>query len=323
MSESAQYFTTGYDEHVKKHMLMSKHLGTRKHPEIMRYFEKTPKTIVCPHFYELNWAYGCNFDCAYCYLQGTFRGNKEPRPLPLNHIFRTLQKVFNDELFQPSIFNSGELTDSLVFPSVMEQIVDEFEEQNRHKILILTKSCSVGFLCKRLRKQTIVSFSINAPRVAKKWEHKAPSPEQRIEAAKKVNDEGYETRIRIDPIFPIENWKEEYAKLVDLLFSKLTPSRITLGTPRGLYKTLQYAKDISWAKVAFDDNPYEKTGWGKKMASSLRKEIYGFFYDKLCELGFDKSKIGLCKETETMWRELGLNPGGYPNWEKCKCNCVW
>ena len=29
--------------------------------------------IVCPHFLELKWAYGCPFNCAYCYLQGTLR----------------------------------------------------------------------------------------------------------------------------------------------------------------------------------------------------------------------------------------------------------
>lgn len=321
MEGSTQDFTIRYD-YIKKHTLESKHLGTKKYPEIIRYFEKTPKTIVCPHFYELNWGYGCNFDCAYCYLQGTLRGNKKARHLPLHHILITLQRIFEDKLFQPSIFNSGELADSLMFPEVMERIADKFEEQSKHKLLILTKSSNVDFLCKKLRKQTIVSFSINAPAVAKRWERKTPTPVQRMEAARKVNKRGYETRIRIDPIFPIENWREEYEKTVDLLFSKLTPSRITLGTPRGLSKTLRFAKDTSWADVAFGED-YDDTGWGKKVKFALREEIYNFFYDKLCEIGFEKSNIGLCKETETMWRKLGLNLGSYPNWKGCKCNCVW
>ena len=64
-----------------------KTFGTKKHPNIIRYFEKTPKDICCPHFYELNWAYGCKFNCAYCYLQGTFRGNVEPRYIPLKEVF--------------------------------------------------------------------------------------------------------------------------------------------------------------------------------------------------------------------------------------------
>ena len=102
------------------------------------------------------------------------------------------------------------------------------------------------------------------------------------------------------------------------MFSELSsdPDRITLGTPRGLAKTLIFAKDRSWEKIAFTDKP-ERTGWGKKAPNAIRKEIYTFFYDKLDNLGFAKSQIAMCKETRSMWREFGLDP------DKCRCNCIW
>ena len=286
---------------------------------IVRPFEKTPPSIVCPHFWELNWAYGCPFDCAYCYLQGTFRGNKQPRHKKLSRVLSALGKVFENDKLEPTIFNSGELTDSLAFPSVMEKIADKFEEQNKHKLLLLTKSANVGFLVRKPRRQTIYSFSLNATEVGRRWEHKTAPPEKRINAAKRVMEAGYEVRVRIDPIFPIERWKKHYEDIIYLLFSELPqdPDRITLGTPRGLMKTRMYAKDLSWWKVAFEENPSEDSGWGKKIALPLRKEIYTFFYDKLAELGFDKSRIAMCKETISMWKELGLD------YTKCKCNCVW
>jgi len=45
---------------------------------IITLFDKTPfpekdNDVVCPHFVELKWANGCNFDCAWCYLNGTLR----------------------------------------------------------------------------------------------------------------------------------------------------------------------------------------------------------------------------------------------------------
>ena len=45
---------------------------------IIKRFDKTPvptkpTDVVCPHFLELKWAYGCQFNCAWCYLKGTFR----------------------------------------------------------------------------------------------------------------------------------------------------------------------------------------------------------------------------------------------------------
>jgi spore photoproduct lyase len=285
---------------------------------IIHKFEKTPSSIVCPHFWELRWAYGCPYECAYCYLRGTFMGNKNPRyPRSIERILDALERAFKG-LNAPAIFNSGELSDSLMNPILMEQIADKFEEQDKHKLLLLTKSNNVDFLIKKPRKQTIASFSLNAFEPAKLWENVAPPPDKRIEAAKKVAEAGYETRIRIDPIFPIENWQTHYGNLLNLIFSKLTPERITLGTPRGLRKTLRFSKDLSWTKYFG-----ERSGWGKKIHMEVRKEIYLFFYEQLHNLGFDKSKTALCKETVEMHRELGRDTGTYPNWKNCGCNCAW
>jgi spore photoproduct lyase len=300
---------------------MTQKLQLKVHPEfkrvygggIIRWFDKTPSDIVCPHFWELNWAYGCRFECSYCYLQGTFHGNKRPWPRPLDQIFAVLDEFFKDHQ-NPQILNSGELTDSLVFPRRIKQISDKFEEQSRHRLLLLTKSANVGHLDDKPRKQTIFSFSMNAKEAWRRWEHKTPPPDQRVEAAKVTAEIGDEVRVRIDPIFPVENWRAEYEELIYSILSEFTPERITLGTPRGLAKTLMFSKDLSWTKY-FDEG--KLTGWGKKISDALRREIYLYFYDKLCALGFDKSKIAMCKETVSMWKELGLDPA------KIRCNCVW
>jgi spore photoproduct lyase len=287
---------------------------------IIVYFAKTPFDIVCPHFWELRWAFGCSFDCAYCYLQGTGRGNKSPRYRPINKVVLAIDKAFKNEYFKkhPSIFNSGELSDSLMNPTNMKQIADLFETQERHKLLLLTKSSNVEWLAKTPRKQTIASFSINASEISARWEKKTPLPQQRIEAAKRLVESGYEVRVRIDPIFPVENWQPYYENLVYSILSTLPkdPNRITLGTPRGLSKTLIFAKDRSWEKTAFTENP-EYSGWGKKAPIAVRKEIYSFFLDKLQNLGFNKQNVGICKETKSMWQEIGLD------YTKCKCNCIW
>jgi len=196
-------------------------------------------------------------------------------------------------------------------PPTIEKIADKFEQQNRHKLLLLTKSSNIQFLLEKPRRQTIASFSINTPKVWALWEKKTPPPERRIEAAKKLVEGGYEVRLRIDPIFPIEEWRQCYDKLLSLIFRELPegPERITLGMPRGLKKTLMYAKDRSWTRGLT-----EKTGWGLKLPTELRKEVYVFFLNRLQRFGFSIEKVALCKETASLSQELGVGR---------RCNCVW
>lgn len=287
---------------------------------IISQFSKTPENIVCGRFWELRWAFGCPLDCAYCYLRGTKKGKMQPSLVNLDTVFNELDKVFSDPNFndgKATIFNSGELSDSLMKPSFMARIVDKFEEQDKHKILLLSKfgMKSIGFLLERTRKNTICAWSINATEVAKRWERAAPSPSERIQAAKKVSEKGYEVRVRIDPMFPIENWKQHYTDLVYSILSEFEPKRIVLGTPRGLWKTIKYARlvgvDMSWAQY-FDD---VETGWGKKLPLHLRKEMYQFMFDKLVSIGYRKESISICKETTALWDSMRLP------YKKLTCQC--
>ncbi len=282
---------------------------------IVSLFHKMPSDIACGKFWELRWAYGCPLDCNYCYLRGTMKGKMKPSPLKSKHVLNAIGEAFAN-IKTPSIFNTGELSDSLMYPTLMEKIVDRFEEQSKHKVALLSKMGIryIDFLLKKLRKQTICSWSINALPVAKRWEKSAADPHERIDAASMVSSTGYDTRIRIDPIFPIFEWKKHYDEIIDYLFSKFDPQRIILGTPRGLWKTIKYAEDakidMSWANFFNEDS-----SWGKKLALGQRKEIYQFLIDKLGSLGYVKSRISMCKETPEMWNELQLD------YEPLTCNC--
>jgi spore photoproduct lyase len=309
-----------------------KKISSIKHPEsqqptVRKYggglicqFEKTPPNIVCGNFWELRWAFGCPLNCAYCYLRGTTRGNMKPRPVRLEYVLSALDEVFSDPNFndgRPALFNSGELCDSLMFPSVMAKIADKFDEQDKHKLVTLTKFGvdNARFLVEKPRKNVICAWSINATEVAKRWESLAPLPEERIKAARMVSEAGYEVRIRVDPIFPIKDWKRCYEEIVYELLENVTPKRIILGTPRGLWKTIHYAKkagvDTTWVKY-FDS---VETGWGKKLPFPLRKEIYEFMYDKLAALGYDKNSVSVCKETVELLDALGVK------YTPLKCQC--
>jgi len=290
---------------------------------IITRFDKTPMPIksndvLCPHFMELKWAYGCPFDCAWCYLKGTFRF----RPSGIKPVIKDLFKVYThvsiflNNVKTPEILNTGEIADSLMAEnsrrSFSKRIIPLFEEQHLHKVLFLTKSTHIeNLLSIKRHKQTIISYSLNAPYISRKWERRAPSVIERIAAAEKLVDSGYEVRIRIDPMVPVKDWSQRYIELVDMIFERLRPSRITLGSLRGLQSTLNVTRDHSWKHYL-----NENSNWGKKIDFSTRYQMYrlisGYLRDK-----WNYRRVSFCKETVAMWKKLRRD------YKKIKCNCTW
>jgi len=290
---------------------------------IIRRFDKTPPpvkatSVICPHFLELKWAYGCPFDCAWCYLKGTFRF----LPTKTKPIFKDYAKIelhtrrFLEEVETPGILNTGEIADSLMGEGLeapfSQFIIPMFEEQNRHKVLFVTKSDNIKHLLEiNPHNQVIISFSLNADRVAKRWENGAPSVDRRIEAGRKLSQAGYEVRIRIDPMVPIPEWEKCYTALIDQVFANFIPSRITLGSLRGLQSTINGSTDRSWVEYL-----KETSNWGKKIDFKTRYEMYNTVISHL-KGRHDYSKVALCKETLAMWGRLGMD------YKEIKCNCIW
>jgi len=291
---------------------------------IIKRFDKTPypekpTDVVCPHFLELKWAYGCPFDCAWCYLKGTFRF----RPEGTKPAFKPLDKIklhvetFLREVKTPELLNTGEIADSLMGEHrdcpFSKFIISLFEKQDRHKVLFVTKSSNIKKLLQVPSfRQVIVSFSLNADLVARKWELGAPPVKKRLKAAKELYERGFTIRLRIDPLVPVEFWKRSYFELIDDIFRSLNPERITLGSLRGLQSTINGTKNKDQSWVPFLK---ENSNWGKKIDFKTRYEMYKqlitYFKNK-----YGYSKLALCKETKAMWEKLKLD------WRSIKCNCV-
>lgn len=289
---------------------------------IITRFDKTPipkknSDIVCPHFLELKWAYGCPYDCSWCYLKGTFRFRPEGKS-PVIKDYEKIElhtKCFLEGSEIPEILNTGEIADSLMGENnekpFSKFIIPIFEQQKRHKVLFLTKSSNIKNLLEvDSHNQVIMSFSLNAIPVADRWE-KAPKVTKRLEAAQKLYNAGFEVRIRIDPMVPIEDWEKHYCHLADLIFERFVPERITLGSLRGLQSTINGCTDKSWVKYLS-----EGSNWGRKINKELRHEMYSKLIEYLKEK-HNYKKVALCKETLGMWKMLKMD------FRKIKCNCIW
>jgi len=299
---------------------------------IIRRFEKTaypenPDDVVCPHFMEMAWSWGCPYDCKFCYLKGTYRffideatGRVNPHFKDRNLIFKAC-RAFILSNSGPEILNCGELSDSLMGealkPEPWSVFIQRIFQGSKHKILYLSKGLSVkNFLDNDWTDNAILAWSVNEPSVSAKWEYLAPDPISRLDAAKEVYEAGYEVRLRIDPIVPVLDYQAKYQKLVDEIFNRLSPERITLGTLRGLASTLAHTRNHSW-KVYLENH----SGWGRKPAFKVRLAMYQTLIDYLNNYGFHR--VGICKETLALWQALGLTIDSTDlRFDQIICNCV-
>ena len=302
-----------------------------KYGSIVALFDKTPpmvkpEDVHCPHFWEAKPYNGCRFDCQWCYLNGTFRyqeRGKGPYQKDKEEIIKQLRKAL-EENDTPSMYNVGEVADGLLFPSLLfENIIPlfrEFYQEKGHKLLILTKDMHQRekFYHARAHQFVVASYSLNNAEIALVYEKLAPHPYDRLEAAKYVHDLGYEVRLWVDPMVPVNNYHVGYKKLNMKIMEKCPNATvITLGSLRGLNSTItagrKLGKDMSWTDYLTD-----RTSWGLRVPHADRKLMYEFEITDLRTLGY-KGEISLCKETLQMWNEL--EEAGMVN-EKMLCNCI-
>jgi spore photoproduct lyase len=277
----------------------------------------------CAKFYKLSAYNNCNFWCEYCYLYLTFRA------CPVSTHFVNYDKMFKDiEKFDRQcipdtlrVLNLGELGDPLAVDDITglsAQLVPFMPKHApRTKLLFLTKGdCIRNLLEMAHGGQTIVSFSINTDQVWRHLEHRTPSPTDRLKAARKVQEAGYEVRLRIDPVVRYSTWEKDYRRLMEMIFDHVKPSRITIGEYRP-------AEGLSsHIKTRFPESSLLKVN-GSLIAEEGKLRYpreYRIEMFRAIAAGIrcysKKVQIALCKETPQVWKAVGLEGKGL------HCNCT-
>jgi spore photoproduct lyase len=266
----------------------------------------TPRHVCCGYRI-IDIAHGCHLGCSYCVLSHYFKGGETV-------IFRNWRKLFGElERFLERRkglhrFGTGEFTDSLLFEEfrlLYRELIPFFSRSDGAVLELKTKTANVGPLLEiGDHANVIAAWSLNSERVSLREEGRAPRMAQRLEAARRVQEEGYALAFHFDPIVLHEGWREGYERTVDALFREIHPrsvAYISLGAlrfPHGMGETAMrgVADYLAGEFVKGNDNKM-------RYFRPLRVAAYRFLVS-LLEKHVGRDILYLCMESPTVWEDV-------------------
>jgi len=278
----------------------------------------------CPNYWHFSTTGFCFYNCKYCYLAGTPGVWFSPTVKIYVNIEDILSRIDRQarKLSQQTAFYLGKLQDGLALDPLTGYstvLVPFFARHPFARQIILTKSDAVDRLLDLDHKgRTTLSWSLNPPEVASRFENNVPSVRDRIKAMKKCAEKDYPIRAVLMPIIPIAGWQDIYSDFMHKLLLEVPLQRLTIG---GIcsYKNANALMENKLGRkndiTRVMEMKKSKSDGRQRYPLDLRAKMYSHLITQAKRLR-PNLEIALCLEEKAVWKRLGIeNQIG-------KCNCV-
>ena len=177
------------------------------------------------------------------------------------------------------------------------------------------------------RDRLIGVWSLTCDSASRTIEPSAPSPVARIEAAKKCRDWGVGVRFKFKPMIPVRNWREEYARLIKDIFTRVRPESVGFcvvmwmsldGLAEKMDLDLLDPECVAAARYQAEAMEDVRTG---PFPHETRAEIYRFLSREVRKYD-EHVPIYVSTESREMWDEVGEDLGQNPRTFICGCNPI-
>ena len=289
----------------------------------------TPRHVCCG-YHVIHFAQGCTLGCTYCILNKYFDLDRPVLFTNTADLFAELERAIHgspvdcttDDGYPGGCspdcgvpgtgiqrYGTGEFADSLLFEELLPLhagLVRFFARQDRAVLEIKTKTTgSDGLLDAPEKDNVIMAWSLNSQPAALREEPGAPSPAERIVAARRAQDAGYRLAFHFDPLILHPGWEEAYPGIIDLLFSVVDPRRvvyISMGTVRFMP---EMREQLHKNGAGFLCSGEFVRGEDNKMRyfRPLRTEMYRRIRRSL-ERHVDPDILYLCMERTEVWEDV-------------------
>lgn len=244
---------------------------------------------------------GCTAMCLYCYLVCNYNKcaylrifvNREQM---LDKIIKVSNKSEKELTFE--IGSNSDLILENTITGNLDWTIKEFSKTNRGYLTFPTKFDMVDSICNiKHNNKIIVRMSVNPEKIINQIEIGTSRLKDRVVAINKLKSSGYKVGILVAPVIFVDNWKEEYEKLVKYLCENLSEDVKKDVFFEVIFMTYSYVHRMI-NQEAFPNaiNLYNQelmTGRGKgkyMYKSNLKQEGENFFRDILSKY-FPNNKI--------------------------------
>ncbi|QPK63000.1 DNA photolyase [Methylomonas sp. LL1] len=190
----------------------------------------------------------CLYDCRYCFLQGMYQSANYVLFVNYEDFQQQIRETCRETPDSEVYFFSGYDCDSLAFEPVTgfaQAFLPLFAELPNAWLELRTKSTQIRSLLNRaVVPRCIVAFSLSPETVADKVEARAPSVAKRIEAAAKLQQQGWQIGLRFDPLIYQHDYRRQYRDLFEQVFAVINAETLHSASLGVFRLPEQYFKKI-------------------------------------------------------------------------------
>lgn len=259
----------------------------------------------CCNLLTLDAVNSCGFDCSYCAVQSFYKGGSVGFDENFTKNLQNL-KLSHDRIYH---IGTGQSSDSLMWGDRFGELTAlcEFARQNQNVILELkSKSKNVKFLLENeIPRNIIVTFSLNPQTIIENEEHLTVSLNERLEAAKKLANNGVLVGFHFHPMIWYDDFFRDYAEIFAKILENFKPENVALISLGTLTFTKNVIKKIRERKIDSKilQMPFCEINGKFSYPHEIKREMFKFAYESLAKW-HGKVFFYLCMEEKSLWSEV-------------------
>ncbi|MGC9316574.1 MAG: spore photoproduct lyase family protein [Armatimonadota bacterium] len=277
---------------------------------------------VCRPCWRLHFQNGCVHRCLYCGLGGLL-----VTMVNVEDYIEHLDRLISAHPWQETYLLEDDADIPCLEPELgcLGRIIEYFGTLEDRHLIIHTKTWNVDWMLDlEHRGNTIIVWSLAADTQSRRIEPVCGTTEERIEAARRCQEAGYQIRYKFKPIVPVRGWREEASEAIELLFDRTRPDVISLCVFMWHSVEAMTAKlpvellDPDFLRAAEEAGLTPDDTRAAPFPEDVRAQIYEHYFREIRRHDPDVP-VSLSTENFQMWKRLGPTLGCTARNYVCGC----